>query len=111
MDLLVLPSETLPGKWREQFGHVLVEAMSCEVPVIGSSSGEIPAIVGDSGLIFPEGDTTALARAIRDLVGDPSRRQRLAQAGRRRVLAHFTHDAVADRYYVVYRTVVDGRWA
>jgi glycosyltransferase involved in cell wall biosynthesis len=41
MDVLVLPSITTPG-WVEFFGRVLVEAMVCQVPVIGSSSGEIP---------------------------------------------------------------------
>ena len=48
MDVLVLPSLTTPG-WVEFFGRVLVEAMACEVPVIGSDSGEIPNVVGDAG--------------------------------------------------------------
>jgi glycosyltransferase involved in cell wall biosynthesis len=41
LDALALPSHTTPT-WKEQFGRVLVEAMSCGVPVVGSSSGEIP---------------------------------------------------------------------
>ncbi|HEY9644931.1 MAG TPA: hormogonium polysaccharide biosynthesis glycosyltransferase HpsO, partial [Chroococcidiopsis sp.] len=60
---LVLPSETTyrfktltAVGWKEQFGHVLIEAMACQVPVIGSDSGEIPNVIADSGLIFPEGD-------------------------------------------------------
>ena len=43
-DLLVLPSETQPN-WKEQFGRVIVEALACGVPVIGSDSGEIPNLV------------------------------------------------------------------
>ncbi|MEY3827225.1 MAG: hypothetical protein RLZZ148_2044, partial [Cyanobacteriota bacterium] len=56
MNTLVLPSETTYKTktltavgWKEQFGHVLIEAMTCKVPVIGSDSGEIPHVIGDSG--------------------------------------------------------------
>lgn len=41
IDVLVLPSRTT-ATWKEQFGRVLVEAMACQTPVIGSDSGEIP---------------------------------------------------------------------
>ncbi|MFN2202543.1 MAG: glycosyltransferase, partial [Caldilineaceae bacterium] len=49
LDVFVLPSRTTPT-WKEQFGRVLIEAMSCGVPVIGSDSGEIPHVVADAGL-------------------------------------------------------------
>ncbi|MGC8786067.1 MAG: glycosyltransferase, partial [Anaerolineae bacterium] len=48
LDVLVLPSLTRRN-WKEQFGRVLVEAMACEVPVIGSSSGEIPHLIAEAG--------------------------------------------------------------
>ena len=48
-------------------GRVLIEGMACEVPVIGSDSGEIPVVVGDAGLIFPEGDSEALADRIEQI--------------------------------------------
>jgi glycosyltransferase involved in cell wall biosynthesis len=95
LDALVLPSLTT-ATWKEQFGHVLVEAMACGVPVIGSSSGAIPEVVGDAGLIFPEGDATALRAAIVALRDDRERRARLAGAGRARVLARYTPEHVAD---------------
>jgi glycosyltransferase involved in cell wall biosynthesis len=47
-DLLVLPSLTRPH-WKEQFGRVLIEAMACETPVLGSDSGEIPAVIAATG--------------------------------------------------------------
>src|SRR5207248_7375754 len=47
-DVLVGPSLTTP-RWKEQFGRMLVEAMACGVPVIGSDSGEIPNVIGDAG--------------------------------------------------------------
>ena len=59
IDVLVLPSLTRPN-WVEQFGRVLIEAMACGVAVVGSSSGEIPWVIGDAGVIFPEGDADAL---------------------------------------------------
>src|SRR5262249_46777625 len=58
IDLLALPSLTTP-RWAEQFGRVLVEAMGRGVPVVGSSSGAIPEVIGDAGLLFPESDAWA----------------------------------------------------
>lgn len=105
LDALVLPSRTTRS-WKEQFGRVLPEAMSCGVPVIGSSSGEIPHVVGDAGLVFPEGDVTALAGAIRRLLESPVLRTDLAQRGRARVLAHYTQAALAQQYHQVYCTML-----
>ena len=39
---------------------MLIEAMACGVPVVGSRSGEIPAVIGEAGLLVPEGDAAAL---------------------------------------------------
>ena len=100
-DLLVGPSLTMP-RWKEQYGRMLVEAMSCEVPVIGSDSGEIPAVVGEAGLITPEGDALALRAAIARLRDDPAERRRLGRMGRRRVLERYTQAAVAAQTVVLY---------
>ncbi len=103
-DTLVLPSRTTPT-WKEQFGRVLIEAMSCGVPVIGSSSGEIPHVIGEGGLTYPEGDVGALSAAIARLVADPVARRELACRGRERVLAHFTQAAIAHRHVEVYEAM------
>jgi len=108
LDAVVLPSRTTPG-WKEQFGRVLVEAMACRVPVVGSDSGEIPHVIGDAGLIFPEGDVAALALHLRALMDDPSLRQRLGQAGRQRVLARFTMARIAAETVAVYATLAGQR--
>jgi len=63
IDILVLPSETR-DKWKEQFGHVLIEAMAAGVAVIGSDSGAIPEVVGKGGLIFKEGNINDLHKKI-----------------------------------------------
>jgi glycosyltransferase involved in cell wall biosynthesis len=109
MDLLVGPS--LTGKtWKEQFGRMFVEAMACEVPVVGSDSGEIPRVIGDGGLIVPEGDVEALRQAIDRLRLDAQERAWLGQRGRQRVLAHYTQAAVAGATAQSYRRVL-GRGA
>jgi glycosyltransferase involved in cell wall biosynthesis len=101
LDAFVLPSRTTPS-WKEQFGRVLVEAMSCGTPVVGSSSGEIPHVVGEAGIVFPEGDIAALAGTLGRLVEDRELQAALARRGRERVLAHYTQAAVAKRYHEIY---------
>lgn len=104
-DVLVLPSVSLPN-WVEQFGRVLTEAMACGVPVVGSMSGEIPWVIGDAGLVFPEGDAAALSQALAGLAGDVRRRAALARAGRQRVLAQFTQAHIAAATAQVYREML-----
>ena len=106
LDALVLPSRTTPS-WKEQFGRVLIEAMSCGVPVVGSSSGEIPHVIGDAGLVFPEGDVAALRAQLARLAADPALRTQLALLGRERVLAHYTQAAIARRHVAVYRAMFE----
>jgi glycosyltransferase involved in cell wall biosynthesis len=102
---LVVPSRTLPN-WKEQFGRVIVEAMASGVPVIGARSGAIPDVIGDSGLLFPEGDVDALATHMARLLTDSALRAALAQKGRARVLAHFTHAQVAAQTVAFYRALL-----
>jgi glycosyltransferase involved in cell wall biosynthesis len=102
LDALVVPSLTRPN-WKEQFGRVLIEAMACGVPVIGSDSGEIPHVVGDAGIIVPEGDVAALRAALLQLSGDAALRQRFARAGRARVMEQYTQERVAQNIVAVYQ--------
>ncbi len=97
LDVLVLPSRTTP-RWKEQFGRVIIEALSCGVPVIGSSSGEIPWLIGltKGGLIFPEGDSHALAAHLSLLRRAPALREQLAHAGRAAVERLFSVPAATD---------------
>lgn len=97
----VLPSRTTP-RWKEQFGRVLIEAMASGVPPIGSDSGEIPHVIGDAGVIFPEGDVQALADRITRLIQQPDLHAELARRGRQRALDHYTQRALARQYYDVY---------
>ncbi len=105
LDVLVVPSRTRPN-WKEQFGRVLVEAMACGVVVVGSDSGEIPHVVGEAGLIFPEGDVAALRERLARLLGDVQLRAELAQSGRQRVLANYTQAQVAAATFQVYQEML-----
>ena len=106
LDALVLTSRTLPN-WKEQFGRVLVEAMACAVPVIGSRSGEIPHVIGDAGLIVPEEDIDALRNGLLQLMQDDALRRELARRGRQRVLERFTQAQIAAETVDVYRTILE----
>jgi glycosyltransferase involved in cell wall biosynthesis len=105
MDCLVLPSRTTK-KWKEQFGRVLIEAMACEVPVIGSDSGEIPNVIGDSGLIFREGDVGNLSSKLEVLINNKDVRVELARKGRQRVLNNFTQEKAAKETYKIYQKMM-----
>jgi len=67
LHVLVLPSRSVP-RWKEQFGRVIIEAMACGVPVVGSDCGAIPEVIGRNDLIFPEGDAAALASILEKLI-------------------------------------------
>lgn len=104
LDVLVLPSRTRPN-WKEQFGRVLVEAMACGVSVAGSDSGEIPHVIGDAGLVFPEDKVDALRQCLLQLQ-QPEQRAEFAQRGRQRVLDRYTQAQVAARTYEVYQSLL-----
>jgi glycosyltransferase involved in cell wall biosynthesis len=108
LDALVLPSRTRPN-WMEQFGRVLIEAMACGVPVIGSNSGEIPHVIGEAGLIFQENDAAALRARLAQLVAAPGLRAELGRRGRERVLRHYTQAQVARQTVSIYRQVHQGQ--
>jgi glycosyltransferase involved in cell wall biosynthesis len=104
LDVLVLPSLTTRA-WKEQFGHILIEAMACEVPVIGSDSGAIPEVIGEAGLVFPEASVADLAGRLKQILEDASLRNSLAQKGRQRVLDNYTHAQLAAATHRFYAEV------
>ncbi len=106
-DVLVIPSLTR-ANWMEQFGRVIVEAMGCEVPVIGSDSGEIPNVIGDAGIIVPEGNAEQLALRLHELLEDREMRRDLATRGRQRMLTQYTQRQVAQRHYQLYLSMLYG---
>lgn len=113
MNVLVLPSETTNKfktltavGWKEQFGHVLIEAMACKVPVIGSDSGEIPYVIGEAGLIFPEGDSSDLQQCLEQLIDNPQLADELAEKGYERVQKKYTNQALAKQLLNFYQQLL-----
>lgn len=104
LDLMIIPTVTTK-RIREQFGRVIVEAMASGVPVVGSTCGAIPEVIGDAGLVFPEGDADALARAVKQLLSDRKLRERLVAAGLERV-KDYSWERVAEKTYALYQQVM-----
>jgi L-malate glycosyltransferase len=105
MDVLVLPTHTQPP-CKEQFGRVLIEAMACGVPVIGSSSGEIPNVIGDAGLVFRERDCEKLAECLRSCRNNEGLRLELRERGLDRVLKNYTNEKIAQQTLEIYERVI-----
>jgi len=98
-DMLALPSET-QANWKEQFGRVIVEANACGTPVIGSSCGEIPAVIGHTGggIVVAESSPEELAAALRSLIEDPVRRAELAARSEVVVRREYDQRFLASRF-------------
>jgi glycosyltransferase involved in cell wall biosynthesis len=105
-DVLVLPSRTTP-EWKEQFGHVLIEAMAMGIPVVGSSSGEIPNVIGRSDLVFQEEDFQGLAAILEHMIQDPAWHRSLGEYGLDRVHQLYTHDRIAQRLIELWRSLLE----
>ncbi|MBD1845940.1 glycosyltransferase family 4 protein [Cyanobacteria bacterium FACHB-63] len=107
LDVLVLPSETR-SSWKEQFGRVIIEAIACGTPVIGSDSGEIPHLINATkgGLVFPEGNAIALAQKLSELILNPELRSHYATTGRQAVLSQYTNALLAQRFAETVKNTV-----
>jgi len=96
----------------EPFGLVNIEAMACGAPVVATATGGIPEIVVDgvTGYLVPQGPGFAdeLAGRINALLNDPAMARRFGEAGRQRVLDHFTWPAIAGRTAELYRKLIAG---
>ncbi len=113
MNCLVLPSQTsykfktlTTVGWKEQFGHVLIEAMACKIPVIGSDCGEIPHVIGDAGLVFPEGNAGVLRECLQKLMELPELAADLGDRGYHRAMTNYTNQALAEQLWEFYKELL-----
>ncbi len=104
-DVLVLPSRNI-DTWKEQFGHVIIEAMAMGIPVIGSSCGEIPHVIANPNLIFPEEDATALAAILQRAIGDRSWLREMSNYGIERVNQYYSHERIAQRLIDLWEKII-----
>ncbi len=101
--MLVVPSVY------EGFGLPAAEAMCCRTPVISTTAGALPEIVGDAGILVPPADTKALVDSISALLDNPQRRQQLGEMGFRRVTGMFDWKNTARQTAEVYREAIERR--
>ena len=106
IDILVLPSLTIL-RWKEQFGRVLIEAMACETVVAGSSSGEIPVVIGDAGVVFREGDADDLFLKLKELILNPNSMKEFAKKGKERVDKLYSWEVVAKQLKEYYSELLE----
>ncbi len=100
-DVFVLPSVTA-----ESFGITLLEAMASGTPVIGSSVGGIPEVIGDCGLIVEPGNPKKLSDAVITFLDDENLREKFGRKGRKRVEEKYSWDIVGKNIINVYKEVM-----
>jgi glycosyltransferase involved in cell wall biosynthesis len=83
--------------------------MACGTPVIATTGGALPEVVGDAGMLVPPADADALATAIRQLLSDQQAQQRMSEAGKKRVREQFNWEQAAKKTLDVYREVLTTR--
>ena len=94
----------------EGFSLPAVEVMACATPLVATTAGALPEVVGPDGgaaLHVAPGDPEAIAAAVGRLLDDPELAARLGAAGRRRVVERFTWAAVARQTAAWYRTTLE----
>jgi N-acetyl-alpha-D-glucosaminyl L-malate synthase BshA len=94
----------------ESFCLSILELMSIGCPSAAFAVGGIPEVTlsGETGVLVPFGDTTAMTRAVESLLADPPRRAALGRAARQRAREHFSAAAIVPRYEALYRRVCAG---
>lgn len=102
-DVVVHPS------LNEIFPNAVGEAMACGRPVVAADAGGTGELVGGNGagVLVPPGDSDALAAAVRELLEDPERRDRMGEAARRRIAAEFPLARMIDRYEAALTAVIE----
>lgn len=86
----------------EGFGHPPLEAMRAGVPVVAARAGSLPEVLGDAAHLADPSSVDDLAAALRDVLADPTLRDRLVRAGKDRA-ARFAWDRATDAFVACYR--------
>ena len=102
-DVFVIPS------LQDNLPNTAIEALACGIPTIGSNVGGIPEVVrnGQTGLVFPPGDSRSLKEAIAALLAEPERCETMAKESRRIALEEYSLELQAQRYEALYQKLLD----
>lgn len=91
----------------EGFGLPAAEAMACGTPVVSTTAGALPEVVGDAGILVPPADANALAKALTGLIDNPDKRKHLGEMGRNRIVQTFNWKSTARHTVDVYSEAID----
>lgn len=97
-DIIIIPSRF------EGFGLTALEAMSLSKPVIASTAGGLPEVLGETGRLVPVGDVAALAEAILELSDNPDLRDSMGHAARARAEKEFSLPNITAQLIKIYET-------
>jgi len=97
-DIFLLPSLITPT-WEEQYGMVLIEAMASGLPIVSTSSGAIPEVLGKAGVITTH---DLLVLTLRKLLSDPPKLAQLSRASLARARLNYSHFVVAQHLSSLY---------
>jgi len=92
----------------EGFGYPVIEAMSCEVPLIATNVSSIPELVGDYAKLIPAKNTNELSNAIRSILHDYSHYRNIAVRGRQHIVDKFNWLKITEEYEnIISKTIND----
>lgn len=97
-DIVVMPSVS-NARWKEQYGRVAAESMACGRTVVVSTSGALPELVGDAGIVIPESDLVNLDRHLARLLEDSRLREETGSRASRRALAELSIPVQCERMH------------
>ncbi|MCL2705813.1 MAG: glycosyltransferase family 4 protein [Spirochaetaceae bacterium] len=104
--LFILPSSDYNGV-SEKFGRVVIEAMSCGVPVIVSDQGYLPVLAENAGTVFKADDHNELALKIIELYNNKSLREEMALKGMKKVNTLYSAEKTAERFIKIFKILLE----
>ena len=92
----------------EGFGYPVIEAMSCEIPLIATNTSSIPELVGDFATLIPPMNENELSEAIKKILNNYEKYKKIAESGRHHIIENFNWLKITQKYEdMIYKTIQD----
>ena len=92
----------------EGFGYPVIEAMSCEIPLIATNTSSIPELVGDFATLIPPMNENELSEAIKKILNNYEKYKKIAESGRQHIIENFNWLKITQKYEdMIYKTIQD----